>query len=139
MLIGELAEAVGVKSQTIRFYEREGLLPQPQRASNGYRNYTDASVSRALFIRSAQSAGLTLAEIGSVIGVRDDGDAPCTHVMALLGSKLASVRARQIELAALETELEHLISRGRVLDPADCADATVCHILGATQRDVRHD
>ncbi|MBC7299170.1 MAG: heavy metal-responsive transcriptional regulator [Demequina sp.] len=131
MLIGELADAVGVTSQTIRFYEREGLLPEPQRAANGYRDYDDASVSRALFIRSAQSAGLTLAEIGSVIEVRDGGDVPCHHVIALLGSKLATVRARQAELAALEAELEHLIVRGNALDPADCADSRVCSILAA--------
>lgn len=131
MLIGELADAVGVTSQTIRFYEREGLLPEPRRAANGYRDYDDAGVSRAIFIRSAQSAGLTLAEVGSVIDVRDDGDVPCQHVIALLGNKLAKVRARQAELAALEAELEHLIARGNAFDPADCADSSVCTILAA--------
>ena len=66
MLIGELAEAVGLTSQTIRFYERRGLLPAPHRAANGYRAYDDSSVFRVLFIRSAQSAGLTLTTPGQL-------------------------------------------------------------------------
>ncbi|WP_291379388.1 heavy metal-responsive transcriptional regulator [Demequina sp.] len=139
MLIGELSHAVGVTSQTIRFYEREGLLPAPRRTANGYRTYDDSSVSRVLFIRGAQSAGLTLAEIGSVIDLRDVGRVPCTHVVALLGGKLDSVRARQAELRMLEAELERLVARSRILDPADCSDASVCHILGATQHEKRRD
>lgn len=129
MLIKELADTVGLNSQTIRFYEREGLLPAPRRAANGYRTYDDSSVSRVLFIRSAQSAGLTLAEIGGVVGLRDEGDAPCTHVAALLCDKLNDVRARQAELVVLEAELERLIARSHQLDPADCTDSSVCHIL----------
>ncbi|NMM30993.1 MAG: heavy metal-responsive transcriptional regulator [Cellulomonas sp.] len=134
MLIGELAETVGLDSQTIRFYERHGLLPEPRRAANGYRTYDTSSVNRVLFIRSAQTAGLTLAEIGSVVDLRDHGDAPCTHVTALLGSKLDAVRTRQAELVALEAELERLIARSRHLDPADCTGSDVCHILTAPHR-----
>lgn len=98
MRIGELSHVVGVTSQTIRFYEREGLLPPPQRASNGYRDYNESSTNRLLFIRSAQSAGLTLAEIATVIDLREEGQEPCAHVVDLLGAKLESVRARQAEL-----------------------------------------
>ncbi|MDA8437426.1 MAG: heavy metal-responsive transcriptional regulator [Propionibacterium sp.] len=134
MLIGEFAETVGLDSQTIRFYERRGLLPEPHRATNGYRTYDHSSLSRVRFIRSAQAAGLTLAEIGSVVDLRDHGDAPCTHVSTLLGSKLDAVRARRAELAALEAELERLIARGRHLDPADCTGSDICHILTAPHR-----
>ena len=131
MLIGEFAETVGLDTQTIRFYERQGLLPTPRRAANGYRTYDGSNVNRVLFIRSAQAAGLTLAEIGSVVDVRDHGDAPCTHVTALLGSKLNVVRARKAELAALEAELERLIARSHHLNPADCTDSDICHIVPA--------
>lgn len=137
MLIGELAETVGLDSQTIRFYERQGLLPQPHRAANGYRTYDHASVSRVLFIRSAQAAGLTLAEIGSVVDLRDHGDAPCTHVTTLLSRKLDAVRARRAELAALEAELERLIARSHHLDPADCTASDICHILTSPRRRTR--
>ena len=131
MLIGEFAETVGLDTQTIRFYERQGLLPEPRRAANGYRTYDTSSVTRVLFIRSAQTAGLTLAEITGIVEVRDHGQAPCTHVTTLLSSKLDAVRARQAELVALEAELERLIARGHHLDPADCTGADICHILKA--------
>ncbi len=134
MLIGELAEAVGLETQTIRFYERRGLLPQPRREANGYRTYDDSAVARVLFIRRAQAAGLTLVEILGIVSVRDGGDSPCAHVTVLLHHKLDAVRARQAELAAVETELHQLIERSRHLDPADCTGSDICHILAAPQR-----
>lgn len=134
MLIGELADTVGLPSQTIRFYERQGLLPQPRRQANGYRAYDDTTVSRIQFIRNAQAAGLTLVEIGSIVDLRDHGQRPCTHVATVLHTKLDAVRARQAELALLEQELEHLVERSRDLDPADCTDTDICHILTASDR-----
>jgi len=129
MLIGELADAVGLPTRTVRFYERRGLLPPPQRASNGYRVYDDAALSRLRFIRSTQAAGLTLAEIRSIIEIRDSGAAPCTPVDALLETKLSEVRQRRQQLAVFEHELEQLVERSRGLDPADCTEGDICHIL----------
>ena len=129
MLIGELADAVGLPPRTVRFYERRGLLPAPQRADNGYRVYDDTTLNRLQFIRSAQAAGLTLAEIGGVIDIRDTGEAPCSHVDRLLGAKLAEVRERREQLAVMERELEALVERSRQLDPADCGEGDICHIL----------
>jgi len=129
MLIGELADAVGVPTRTVRFYERRGLLPKPQRAANGYRVYDDATLARLRFIRSTQAAGLTLAEIRSIIEIRDGGAAPCAHVDALLDIKLTEVRRRQQQLAVLEDDLQQLVERSRQLDPADCTAGDVCHIL----------
>ncbi len=129
MMIGELANTVGLPTRTVRFYERKGLLPEPQRADNGYRVYDEATLHRLQFIRSAQTAGLTLAEIRGTIEIRDSGEAPCTHVDALLESKLAEIRARRLELAAMEYELELLVERSRHLDPADCGAGDICQIL----------
>jgi MerR family mercuric resistance operon transcriptional regulator len=129
MLIGELADTAGLPSQTIRFYERRGLLPEPVRGANGYRIYDESTLTRLNFIHTAQAAGLTLAEIGSIIDLRDDGHVPCTHVASLLDSKLADVRTRIRSLAVLEAELEEVIERSHRLDPADCTDADICHIL----------
>lgn len=134
MLIGELAAIVGLDAQTIRFYERQGLLPEPRRRANGYRAYDATTVERLRFVRKAQGAGLTLAEIGSVLALRDRDEAPCAHVTAILDAKLDGVRARRAELAALEAELEQLITRSHHLDPADCSDSDVCHILSAPRR-----
>ena len=133
MLIGELADAAGLPSQTIRFYERKGLLPEPERGANGYRTYDESTITRLHFIQTAQAAGLTLAEIGSIIDLRDIGNVPCAHVVTLISSKLADVRARIRDLTTLEAELDVLIERSHHLDPADCTDADICHILSAPQ------
>ena len=129
MRIGELADTVGLPTQNIRFYEREGLLPAPERGANGYRIYDESTLTRLDFINHAQAAGLTLAEISSIIDIRDDGNAPCTHVASLVDSKLTTVRARIRDLAVLEAELKDLLERSHHLDPADCTDADICHIL----------
>lgn len=131
MLIGELADAAGLPSQTIRFYERKGLLPPPGRGANGYRTYDESILTRLHFVRTAQAAGLTLAEIGSIIDLRDGGTVPCAHVATLIHSKLADVRTRIKNLTVLEAELEGVIERSHRLDPADCTDADICHILSA--------
>ncbi len=129
MRIGEVATAMGLPAQTIRFYERRGLLPQPRRDPNGYRTYDTPILSRLQFIRSGQGAGLTLVEIATILKLRGEGITPCTHVRDLLSTKLHDVRKHQNELAALETELEGLISRSQRLDPADCTDVEICHII----------
>ena len=129
MRIGEVATATGLPTQTIRFYERRGLLPQPRRGPNGYRIYDAPTLTRLQFIRSGQGAGLTLLEIATILELRGEGDTPCAHVRELLSTKLHDVHTRQRDLATLETELETLITRGHQLDPADCTDARICHII----------
>jgi MerR family transcriptional regulator, mercuric resistance operon regulatory protein len=129
MRIGEVAAAAGLPTQTIRFYERKGLLPRPRRGPNGYRVYDAPTLTRLQFIRSGQGAGLTLVEIATILELRGEGATPCAHVRQLLTTKLQDVHTRQRELAALEVELEGLISRSNRLDPADCTDAQICHII----------
>jgi len=129
MMIGELAAAVGLPTRTVRFYERKGLLPEPLRADNGYRVYDKTTLKRLQFIRSAQTAGLTLAEIRSTTDIRDSGEAPCTHVEDLLAAKLAEIRQRREQLAGMERELDALLERSRRLDPGDCGEDDICHIL----------
>lgn len=129
MRIGEAADASGLSTQTMRFYERKGLLPQPQRGPSGYRDYDDSVLTRLAFIRSGQAAGLALVEIASILDLRGEGSVPCAHVQSLLTTKLHQVQVRQQELAALEAELEGLIIRSRELDPADCTDQQICHII----------
>lgn len=133
MRIGEVADAAGVTSQTIRFYERKGLLPAPERGLNGYRVYDESVLARLRFVSASQAAGLTLAEVRSIIALREDGAAPCAHVVALLDSKLAEVRARIQHLAMLQTQLEAVHEHAQLLDPAECGADGVCHIL-ATSR-----
>lgn len=134
MRIGDLATAAEIPPETVRYYEKRGLLAVPERSANGYRSYDDTALNQLRFIRVAQAAGLTLAEIRSVIELRGDGAAPCSHVEALLSDKLAEVRERQRQLAALEYELVRLVERSATLDPADCGPDDVCHILQSGRR-----
>lgn len=129
MRIGDLAAVTGVSTQTIRFYEREGLLLTPGRESNGYRVYEDDVVKRVGFIRAAQAAGLTLSDIAGVLKLREAGQVPCSHVQSLLTGKLQEVRARQEELTRLEAELVGMISTSQSLDPASCSERKICNVI----------
>ncbi len=129
MRIGDLASAAEMPQETVRYYEKRGLLAAPKRSANGYRSYDDTALNQLRFIRDAKAAGLTLAEVRSIIELRGDGATPCSHVEVLLCDKLAAVRERQRQLAALEKELVRLVERSVTLDPANCGPDDVCHIL----------
>jgi MerR family copper efflux transcriptional regulator len=128
--IGELAEISGLTTKTIRFYEDAGLLAAPARSPNGYRDDPPAAVSRLGFVRTAQAAGLSLAEIAEVLAIRDDGRAPCTHVATVVDTRLREIRRRIRVLRTAQRELERLAERAAAFDPADCTSADdVCRIL----------
>ena len=126
MLIGELSAITGVPSRTIRFYERRGILPEPDRTAAGYRDYDTQAVNRLRFVRSAQRAGLTLAEIRTILVIRDDGDAPCDHTRTLLESKRDAIADRLRQLTELQDELGRLIDSGRHIGPQECRPGDIC-------------
>jgi len=105
MRAGELARAAGVSTDTLRHYERKGVLPRPRRSPNGYREYAAESLARVLLVRRALTFGFTLDELARVLRARERGGAPCREVRALAASKLAGVEARLRELASLRDEL----------------------------------
>jgi len=129
MLIGDLGAAAGMSAKTIRFYEQSGLLPAPPRTPSGYRDYPPGTAGRLAFIRQAQAAGLTLAEIGGILRIRDGGRAPCQHVTALIGQHLAQVEQRIAELTRTRDALADLHRRAVRTEPADCAESQICSIL----------
>lgn len=127
MRIGELAERTGVTAKTIRYWEAEGLVPEPERTPSGYRNYDHSAVERIGFIRQAQTAGLVLSQIRQILDVRDDGTPPCEHVAEAVDRRLAEVEARIDELQATRTQLRHLAARAAVQDPLACKG--ICSII----------
>lgn len=129
MRIGDLAAAYQVTAKTIRFYEQAGLLPAPPRTTGGYRDYAPEAVSRLAFIRDAQGAGLTLAEIRSVLEIRDSGHAPCGHVTSLVDQRLAEIEQRMAELRQTRTALRELALRAAATDPDTCSGGEICTIL----------
>ncbi len=86
-------------------------------------------LDRLAFVRAAQAAGLSLAEIHEVIAIRDDTGPPCEHVAALLDAHAFDLDARIAELTALREDVRRLCERARHLDPASCADGAVCHVI----------
>lgn len=127
--IGELAERAGTTTKTLRFYEHAGVLPEPQRTPAGYRDYDDGVLDRLRFVKAAQAAGLTLAEIRDVIVARENTGPPCEHVTALLDAHAADLDLRVADLTALRDEVARLRQRARGLDPAACTADGVCHVI----------
>ena len=130
MRIGDRAHRSGVTAKTIRYYEDIGLVEPPARTPSGYRDYEPAALDRLAFIRAAQAIGLTLGEIRSIIALRDDGQAPCGHVLDLLRQRAEELDRRIAELRSLRGELRHLVDRAEGLSPADCQPGRVCHLIG---------
>lgn len=124
-----LAAQAGISAKTVRFYEEAGLLPAPPRTSAGYRDYPEAAAARLGFIRDAQTAGLTLAEIRGVLAIRDNGQAPCGHVTDLIDEHLARIEQRLAELDQARQALREMSRRAHSTDPADCTGEQVCSIL----------
>lgn len=106
---GELARQAGVSADTLRHYERLGLLPAPPRSANGYRSYPPDALDRVRLIRSALSLGFTLAELGRILKVRDKGGAPCREVKSLAEEKLAEIETRLRDLAKVRDQLQGLL------------------------------
>lgn len=129
MRIGELAGRAGLTVKTLRFYEATGVLPEAVRTPSGYRAYDDSALARLRFVKAAQAAGLTLAEIRQVIAVRDSDGPPCQHVTELLHAHAADLDRRITELIALRDDISALQDRAGTLDPASCGVEQVCHIF----------
>lgn len=137
MQIKQLAAATGVDVETIRFYEKQGLLPAPARLDNGYRNYAAAHLERLSFIRHCRALDMPLAEVQRLLSFVDDPARHCADVNELVDAQLGRVRARLASMQALEKQLVQLRARCAVpnaegsagTDRADRADSAACGIL----------
>jgi DNA-binding transcriptional MerR regulator len=111
MRAAALARLAGVSTDTLRLYERRGLLPNPARSPNGYRTYPETALRRVRLIRQALAVGFTLEELGRVLKVRDAGGIPCQGVRALGGEKLAFLDAWLAELTRTRERLATVLER----------------------------
>ncbi|MCL4690064.1 MAG: Hg(II)-responsive transcriptional regulator [Burkholderiales bacterium] len=112
LTIGALAEGAGVTVETIRFYQRKGLLPAPDKPPGGIRRYDGAVVDRLRFIKAAQRLGFSLEEVGELLEL-DDGS-NCRQVREKAERKLGDVRGKLAELSRIEGVLADLVARCRV-------------------------
>ena len=124
MRIGQLSRLVGVDTQTIRFYEQQGLLPQPYRQENGYRAYTEKHSEQLAFIRRCRMLDLSLTEIRELQSYQDSPHQLCTAVNVLLDNHISHVRSQLTDLRALEKQLVSLRSRCK-----DGREIKACGIL----------
>ena len=106
----DVAKATGVSTDTIRHYERKGLLPRVTRTPAGYRQYSTATVERVLLIQRALIVGFSLADLKRVLAVRDRGGSPCVGVRVLVGERLEQLNRRIEEMLALRDELRVLMT-----------------------------
>ncbi len=111
MKIGELAKKAGVTPDTVRFYEREGLLPQTKRTPSGYRDYGPGALDDLTFIKKAQALGLKLSHVREVLEISSGGKPPCEHVRATVAGRLAEVEQRLKEMRALRSTLRETLER----------------------------
>ena len=109
LTIGSLAEAAMVNLETIRFYQRKGLMPEPQRAQGSIRRYGRSDLARVRFIKSAQRLGFSLDEIGELLKL-DDGT-HCREARKLAELKLVNVREKLADLQRIESVLDQLVDR----------------------------
>jgi MerR family mercuric resistance operon transcriptional regulator len=108
MRTGELAEQAKVNVQTLRYYERRGLLPEPARTSSGYRQYSDDAVRVVRFVKRAQQLGFTLTDVEDLLQLAGGGPESCDSVRAMSTEKIADLDRRIAELRAMRNALADL-------------------------------
>ena len=125
--IGAAADKTGVKTETIRFYEREGLIRPPLRTDGGHRVYDSDRIERLAFIHRARELGFPLNQVRSLFQMVDETGHTCGEVGELAGSHLETVRSRIADLRAMEKVLQGMVS--------SCSGGTVpeCPIIGTLQ------
>ena len=131
MKISEAATASGCHLETIRYYERVGLMPSPSRKGNGYRSYDPSDVNRLRFITRGRELGFSLEEIRSLLKLSDsDERLSCSEVDRVARAHLADVHARVADLRRMASELE------RVIDQCEGGHRGKCTILSALRKPV---
>jgi DNA-binding transcriptional MerR regulator len=135
--VGQLAARAGVRTDTIRYYERAGLLPEPHRTDGDHRRYGAADLDRLLFIRGAQRLGLKLAEIRDLLAIRDTGVCPCEPAETLLRRHVHEIDSEIARLTALRAQLTGMLAAMPGSGCPDPAPGTWC--APAAQKGGDHD
>jgi DNA-binding transcriptional MerR regulator len=111
MTVKQLADRTGTAAETIRYYTKIGLLPEPPRADNGYRQFPPEAAHRMMFIKRLQRLGLRLDAIKQLLRVRDEGGCPCGSAHRMLGDRLAEIDRELESLTELRQEISGLLNR----------------------------
>jgi DNA-binding transcriptional MerR regulator len=106
---GELAQAAGISRDTLRYYEKKGVLARPRRSPGGYREYPAQAIERVRLIQQAMKVGFTLEELARILKSRDQGGSPCREVRGLAETKLAEIEARLQEILSMRDTLRGIL------------------------------
>ncbi|SEW36438.1 MerR family transcriptional regulator, mercuric resistance operon regulatory protein [Aliiroseovarius sediminilitoris] len=117
----DLARATGCNLETIRYYERVGIMPDPPRTANGYRSYDDAHVKRLKFVIRSRDLGFSLEEIRGLLGLVDDQSQTCGEVQTVAKAHLEDVKAKIADLVRIERVLSETVARCTGDDAPECA------------------
>ncbi len=109
MRIGELAKATGTKAETIRYYEREGILPVADRTDSNYRDYSDEHLAALTFVRRARQLGFSMAQVRELLALSDQDDKPCEDVDKFVHRQLVEVKRKIADLTALHEDMEQML------------------------------
>ena len=120
MKIGDLAKRTDTRVETIRFYEKEGLLPAPGRSNGNYRIYEQGHLNRLSFIRRSRDLGFTLDQVRKLLKLADDRAAPCAEVDAITAANIAEIDTKLADLGALRAELVRTLEHCRGETIGDC-------------------
>jgi MerR family transcriptional regulator, copper efflux regulator len=132
MKIQEFAQLAGLSTKTIRYYESIGILSAPERAANGYREYSEGHLARACFVAGARSLDLSLDEIREILAMQDRREAPCRTLLDLIEQKAKTIEERIQVLRQMELDLRELHQLGLTF-PTDDVDGKncICHLVSA--------
>lgn len=129
--IGEMAERSGLTASAIRFYEAEGVLPNPWRTDSGYRGYGEEDVELFRFVSRLRALEFPLPEMREIIALRREGTAPCVRVRSAISTNLADIESRIRDLKRLQVELQTLDERAKNV-PDDWPTVCVCKVIEDT-------
>lgn len=129
MKIGELASKAGVNIETIRYYERRGIIPEPLRTPSGYRSYSDDTLLRIQFIKRAKELGFSLLEISELLSLKADPEVSCSEIRERAVAKVADIEGRIETLVRMKAALMQLTVDCRGRGPV-----SECPILGALEK-----
>lgn len=132
MQIGELAKQAGVNVQTVRFYERRKLLPDPARTESGYREYGSQELKQLHFIRQAKSLGFSLDEIRDILRSHGRGECPCTDVIAIAERHLKDVSIHIQTLQKFKEELSHAVKDWKKDGKQKLPAGAICTLIERT-------
>lgn len=127
--IKQVSQKTGVSTEAIRYYERIALLPQPKRAENGYRQYSDVDVQRLQFIRRSRGLDFALDEIKEILALQEHHEAPCQYVISVMRERIGEIQEHIRDLEALRDDMTRLYEVGRHLPDDVQMKTCICYLI----------